>query len=448
MQERTTDGQRDEPARPRVAGVARRVAPVTGASASARRQVRLWSERHRDRIAEAIGTLVRVPTVAPDEPLAAGPLTDYLRGARFTVRSEPPHSGLLGHPDHTPSALPEPAPARPNLRAALPRVPGLPTVLFSAHTDVLPAQRHPEPWSGRFDGVRVHGRGSADTKGNIVMLVEAVRCLHELGLPMRANVELDLVSDEQAGGNGALSTLLHGVHAQEVVVLKPTGLTVHHGHPGCLGFEVEAQAAADGQAHRVDAVDACLAALDRLRVLERCWLEQAADCPGFERAARPLELDVSALAADASHWSDPDRCGFRATLGFLPDRTRAEAAAEIERTVLTGAGAERLRLSWRGIRHDAYLGASDGPAAEQLRAAVRWAGGAPGNAAAWQASCDARLYHRWSTAETLVFGCGDLRDAHTDHESIDVGQVLDGLATLVGHLTGAAQLSRGAGAGS
>lgn len=400
--------------------------------------MRVWSELNRDRIAEAIGALVRVPTVAPDEPLAVDLLTVYLRSARFAVRSEPPHPDLVGHPDHTPPFLPGLAAARPNLRSALPRTPGLPTVLFSAHTDVVPGQGHPEPWSGRFDGARVHGRGSADTKGNIVMLVEAVRCLHDLGLPLRANVELDLVSDEEAGGNGALSTLLHGVRAQEVVVLEPTGLMVHHGHCGCLGFEVEAWAEAGRPAspdRRSSAVDTCLAALDRLRVLERRWLEQARRCPGFERLASPLRLNITALRADAWHGAGPDRCGFRASLGFLPDRTREQAAAEIEQAVLAAPDRGRLRLEWHGIRNDAYLGAPDGPSVRRLRSAVRWAGGEPGDAQAWHVSCDARLYHRWSGSETVVFGCGDPRDAHTDHESVEVGQVLDGLAVLVGYLS-------------
>ncbi|WP_181919429.1 M20 family metallopeptidase [Alkalilimnicola ehrlichii] len=313
----------------------------------------------------------------------------------------------------------------------------MPAVIFSVHVDVVPPANHPEPWSGRFDGTRVHGRGSADTKCNIVMLLEAMHAMQELGITPRANVLLDLVTDEEAGGNGALSALLHGVEAQEAVVLEPTSLRVYHGHRGCVGFEVVATSSAGhmGTAQGTSPIDDCLGVVQRLRELEARWLVEARDVPGFSDLERPLQLNLSGIHADAWHGSTPTECKLRASLGFLPSKSREEAQAEIAAAVLGASDADRLDLRWVGIRNEAFIGDANAGAATRLRRAAYEVGGIESQPQAWCVSCDARHYARLAGAETVVFGSGDLEQAHTDSESVEVDQVVLGAAVLVYYLS-------------
>ncbi|MEU3479161.1 M20 family metallopeptidase [Streptomyces sp. NPDC033754] len=409
---------------------------VREAPAEARREaVRRWCGDHRTRIAEMVGALVRVPTTAPDEPAAHPLLTGYLLGAGLWAEIQKPHPRLAEHPDYTAPFLPGAPAPRDNMRAGLKAGDTLPTVLFSVHTDVVPPDGHPEPWSGRFDGTRVHGRGSADTKNNIVMVVEALRCLRELGLTPRANVLVDLVGDEEAGGTGALSTILHGCPVDEVVVLEPTGLRVHHGHRGCVGFEITASGTTGhmgSAADRQGPVERCLRAVDQLRAVEERWLDEAPTTPGFIGVDRPLRLNISGITADSWHGSTPSSCTLRASLGYLPPRDRDRARAEIAAAVLDPAGrGDGLALHWRGIGNDGYVGDAEGATARRLRDAARTAGVDPGSPQAWHVSCDARLYARHTSAETVVFGGGELALAHSDHESVDIDQVLAGVHVLV-----------------
>lgn len=395
-----------------------------------------WIEDRRATVAQAIGELVRIATIAPHEPDAHAALAGYLRGAGFDVVTEPPHPDLAAHPDFTRPFLPGLDPPRPSLRATRAAVPDGPIALFSAHVDVVPPAEHPEPWSGRFDGTWVHGRGSADTKNNIVMLVEAVRCLDELGIPVRAGVTLDLVGDEEAGGNGALSAVLHGRNATEVVVLEPTGLRVLHGHRGCVSFAVTAESAVShlGSAHPGSSpVDACFAAGTRLRRLMTRWLDASRSWPDFAGPPDPVQLGVTGIRAEGWHGSIPRRCVMSVSLGYLPDRTLDEVRAEIAAAVGTGDGAVSLAVSWHGIHNDAYLGAADGPTATRLRrAAARHGVTFPPRA--WHVSCDARLYARVGGFDTVIFGSGDLALAHGDQEAVDVDEVGRGIAILVDFL--------------
>jgi acetylornithine deacetylase len=396
-----------------------------------------WIGGRREFVAQAIGDLVSTPTVAPHEPDAHPVLAEYLAGAGFKVTSESPHPDLATHPDFTVPFLPGLHPPRPSLRAIRIADQDGPKVLFSAHVDVVPPAGHPDPWSGRYDGTQVHGRGSVDTKNNIVMLVEAIRCLDQLHLPLRAGVALDLVGDEEAGGNGALSAVLHGREFAEVVVLEPTSLQVLHGHRGCLSFVVTAEAA-EGHLGSVapgtNPVEACFAAITRLRQLVDDWLNAARCWPDFAGPPDPVQISVTGIQAEGWHGSSPRRCLMSVSMGFLPDRTREQARAEIVAAVVTGEGGTPLTVTWRGLHNDAYLGSADGRTASRLRrAAARQGVAYPPRA--WHVSCDARLYACVGGLDTAIFGSGDLSLAHSDHEAISVDEVMRGISILVDYLS-------------
>lgn len=413
------------------------VTQVTAVPLSSISRITNWCEANRKFVGRMIGELVQIPTIAPYEPDGFAKISEYIKSRGFNVRVEPPHPEIKAHPEYTAPFLPGRHGPRPNLRATRHFDSEIPTILFSAHLDVVPPLDHPEPWSGRFDGMRVHGRGSADTKNNIVMAVEALRCLDELGIPLRANVAFDIVTDEEAGGNGALSTIMSGSIGDEVVVLEPTGLDVHHGHRGCLAFEVVAEG---NSGHMGSApvewspIEDCLLAVERLRALEAAWLAQGGQCPGFDGVRRPIQLNLTGIHADGWHGGLTKRCALTASLGFLPDRTLAQARAEIAAAVLSGEGAERISISWNGIHNDAYLGPVDGPVSTHLRCSAGRFGHKQEAPRAWHVSCDARLYARNGTGEVVVFGSGELSLAHTDHEYVEIDQVLRGVAVLVDFL--------------
>lgn len=400
--------------------------------------VRDWCGERRSNMAYSVSQLVKVPTVAPDEPKAYGLLTEMLTEVGLQVVVEAPHPELFKHPLHTPPFLLGKHEPRPNLRARLPVPSDKKAVLFSVHTDVVPAAGE-NAWSGHYDGTRVHGRGSADTKANIVMLVEALRCCQELELPLRCQPFVDLVTDEEAGGNGALSTLLHGCPAEEVIVLEPTSLRVHHGHRGCVSFVVRAVAKEGhigSKAGHAGPIEQCFKVYQRLSRIEQEWLEQAANSSDFPSSPQPLRLNLSSIRADGWHGSAPADCIMTASLGFLPGRSQDSVRAEIEEAVREVAdGSKSPYVEWHGIRNGAFLGRADGPVARRLRTAALRAGAPTAPPSAWHVSCDARLYVELANAETVIFGCGDLGVAHTSHESVDMDQISHGVAALVYFLT-------------
>lgn len=102
------------------------------------------------------------------------------------------------------------APGRANLYARIKGDGrGRPLILLS-HTDVVMAE--PERWSvppfsGEIHDGFVYGRGASDMKGTGAVHVTLMRLLKRLKIPLKRDVILLAVADEEAGGGGARSLI-------------------------------------------------------------------------------------------------------------------------------------------------------------------------------------------------------------------------------------------------
>ena len=145
-----------------------------------------WEQEGRA-VVELLRALLRFDTTNPpgNEAECVAFLADTLRGAGIE-----------------PEVL-SPAPGRANLVARLPGGDGgEPPLLLNGHVDVVAAEagrwRHP-PFAGEVhDGV-IWGRGAVDMKQMVAMSVATVGLLARLGVPLRRDLKLAAVADEEAG---------------------------------------------------------------------------------------------------------------------------------------------------------------------------------------------------------------------------------------------------------
>jgi acetylornithine deacetylase/succinyl-diaminopimelate desuccinylase-like protein len=145
-------------------------------------------EREGDEAVELLRALVRFDTSNPpgDEAACIAFLAEQLREA-----------GL------EPEVL-EPAPRRANLvvRLAARGDGDLPPLLLNGHVDVVPAEegrwRHP-PFAGEVHDGAIWGRGTVDMKQMVAMSTAVLCLLARLGAPLRRDLLLAAVADEEAG---------------------------------------------------------------------------------------------------------------------------------------------------------------------------------------------------------------------------------------------------------
>src|ERR1700751_1938775 len=73
---------------------------------------------------------------------------------------------------------------------------GAPTLYFSGHYDVVPAQS-PEQFQPTRKGANLFGRGSSDMKGGLVAMTYAAKALRDAQVPLKGRIGLLFVPDEE-----------------------------------------------------------------------------------------------------------------------------------------------------------------------------------------------------------------------------------------------------------
>lgn len=102
-----------------------------------------------------------------------------------------------------PSEIIESAPGRGNLIARLPGTGKAEPLLLLGHLDVVPAD--PKEWKSpplqpRIEGGYLYGRGALDMKGMVALEIQTFIRLKQEAIPLKGDIILALVADEEAGG--------------------------------------------------------------------------------------------------------------------------------------------------------------------------------------------------------------------------------------------------------
>ncbi len=192
-----------------------------------------------DELVELTRTLVRIPS----ENLPPGGreadvqrcIADFLRGAGAMVDVfTPDQAGIAGHPAFHPGRS---YADRPNVVGTFAGSGSGRSLVFSGHADTVPAGARADwsddPWSGALRDGRLYGRGAFDMKGGLAAALLATAILHRERVPLRGNVLVESVVDEEfAGGHGTLASRLRGHHADAAVVPENSGMAIYHMHRG------------------------------------------------------------------------------------------------------------------------------------------------------------------------------------------------------------------------
>lgn len=116
---------------------------------------------------------------------------------------------------------------RPNVIALLKGTGGGRSLILNGHIDVASAepvnQWGVNPWSGIIKDGKLFGRGSADMKSGVAVIIYVAKILSVLDIKLKGDLIVESVVEEEFGGGGTLSALLHGYTADAAIITEPTG---------------------------------------------------------------------------------------------------------------------------------------------------------------------------------------------------------------------------------
>jgi acetylornithine deacetylase len=217
----------------------------------------------RDFVLRTLEALVRIDSVNPSiDPAGAGEaeIAAYVAAAMRAVGLEATTFGSQ--------------PARPSAVATLPGRGGGRKLMLHAHADTVGVAGMEAPFSAEVRDGRLYGRGAHDMKGSLAACMGAMRALADARAPLRGDLVLAAVSDEEYGSAGT-TDLIERCRTDAAIVTEPTDLAICLAHKGYLWVEIESTGRAAHGSRFTEGVDAVmrmgryLAELERLEVALR-----------------------------------------------------------------------------------------------------------------------------------------------------------------------------------
>lgn len=349
-----------------------------------------------------------------------------------------------------------PDPDRANLVAYRTGAGGGRSLVVNGHLDTV-APFRPRDWlSGdpwrplRQDG-RLYGLGATDMKGGLVAAALAFRAISATGLRLKGDLQLHAVVGEETMSHefGTSAVIEAGFGGDAAIVVEPTSsprpLSVNPISGGNFNLQVDVKgfgthsgnraatirAGGVGDAAGVNAVEKAILVVQALQRLEQEWgitKQHPAFPPGL------FSLVPGVFHGDAGVPS----VGYMAesaTVGYLvwyhPHEAPEAVRAEIERFVHHAAQLDTwLRAHPPVFRWESNWPAFDTPVDHPLVRALVTAraevlgplpAGLP-DTGAFAAVCDASFLAA-KGIPAVVFGPGDLREAHAINESVEIEEI-------------------------
>ena len=217
----------------------------------------------RARAENLVAELVRIESINPDlveggsgEGEIARFVADYLSraGLESSCREIEPADGAKGILRFAQNDKRSRRVNRANAVGILKGSGGGRSLMFNGHLDTVGVAGMPEPFSGRVEGGRVHGRGSQDMKGGVAAALLAVEALAR-GARLKGDIVFAGVADEEYESKGTRA-LLEENRTDAAVVIEPTGLEVVTSHKGFAWAEVRTLGRAAHGSRPEDGLDA------------------------------------------------------------------------------------------------------------------------------------------------------------------------------------------------
>ena len=377
--------------------------------------------------------LIRVPSVTGDERAVQDLVALVLEASGLEVdRFEADVSRLKAHPRFPGMEVDRDEAV---LVAGLLGGKGDRSLILNGHVDVVPPGDrqawHASPWSAHIHAGRLYGRGACDMKAGLAIAISAAAALKKSGQPLRGRLIVQSVVGEEDGGIGSFAMAERGYRADAAYVLEPTRLRMIPAQAGALSFRLRLRGRAAHASIRYDGISAIEKfelVEARLRQLERSLNQDPH--PLFSHYPIAYTLSIGRLRAGSWSATVPDELECEGRLGVPVGMASSEARRQFAAAIADVAQrdpwlAEHLpEVEWCGGQFDAVEVDPDLAAFAALRAAHAEEFGVAPELEGAPYGSDMRLLVHEADTPALLYGPGDIRQAHATDEWIAVDEIV------------------------
>jgi acetylornithine deacetylase/succinyl-diaminopimelate desuccinylase family protein len=265
---------------------------------------------------------------------------------------------------------------------------------------------------------RIHGRGACDMKGGLVAMILALKKLKQNGGKLNSTVQFSAVVDEEGSSLGT-QKLLTEYKPTAVIVGEPTELGIAIAQKGAQRFEVETfgKSAHGGSPELgIDAIANMALVIQKLGEMESSNFEKH---PLLGRA----KIHTSTIEGGKEWTTVPDYCKLRAERRSLPNEP-ISGQEKIKR-ILDELATKDPKFSGRVtlVLERKPMETSESEEIVTLMQIARSRILGPSSLIGVPFWTDAAFFATDRGIPTCIFGPGNVAQAHSDDEYIEVDQV-------------------------
>ena len=313
-------------------------------------------------------------------------------------------------------------PGRDNLVAVYdPPTPPPFRVVFEAHQDTVPVDAMTvEPFGATVEGGRLYGRGACDVKAGVAVMFAAFARLVKERPPGSAKVTLAFTVDEEHTFLGIQELVNSGVRADYAVVAEPTLLNIVRAHKGVVRWQMETPGRACHSSRPEQGVNAVYRMARLLRGVEE-YADRLRAAPP-DPLLGPPTLSVGRVTGGVSPNTVPDFCRIDVDRRLIPGENPAATVADLSAFLRAYPGIDfPFAASEPKLACPPLSPANSGELVQRLGTAIDAVVGRHEVHAVPYGTDASTLAQAGIPA--VVFGPGDIAQAHTKDEWIDLSQL-------------------------
>lgn len=309
------------------------------------------------------------------------------------------------------------------------------SLILNGHVDVVPVGDRQawqaSPWSAHIRAGRLYGRGACDMKAGLAVAISAAAALKKSGLPLHGRLIVQSVVGEEDGGIGTFAMAQRGYRADAAYVLEPTRLRIIPAEAGALSFRLRIRgqsAHASVRYEGISAIEKFELVEARLRQLERSLNQDPH--PLFRHYPIAYPLSIGRLRAGSWSSTVPDELECEGRVGVPVGMASAEVRRQFAAAIADVAQRDAWLLDhpphveWTGGQFDAVEVDAELPAFAALRAAHAEEFDVEPESDGAPYGSDMRLLVHEAETPAILYGPGDIKQAHSTDEWIAVDEIV------------------------
>ena len=367
-----------------------------------------------DAVTRLLSDLVAIPSVNPMGRGLSGPgflegkVSDYLEGWFRALGVDVERQVV--------------SPGRDNVIARYGSPKGRRTLLFDAHQDTVPTDGMTiDPFAPELKGGRLFGRGACDIKGGMASMLTAFARLVRERPADSASVIMACTVDEEFTHTGS-SRLADGHHGADLaIVAEPTLLNIVDRHKGAVRWKIRARGIACHSSTPLLGENAIYAMARVVAALEEYATELSRSTP--DPVLGPPSLSVGRIEGGVGANVVPDWCEVEIDRRVIPGERAADCPGRVLASLKERLGdLRRVEFLPPWVNMPPLVAGRAEPFLPALRSAIERVGGRPPEVMGVPYGTDAGPLGE-SGLPCVVFGPGDIAQAHTKDEWIELDQV-------------------------